>query len=217
MSSKDYYRILEVSPSASTSDIKKSYRRLAHKFHPDKNSGNKILEAKFKELHEAYTVLSNQKKRQDYNLKRFDQLHGLTKKTQPHPVNASAILERSKELRKKIAQMDPDRMNRDRLNHQLQYLLSAYNIALLKSENNNAVNHQIIENVLNVSRHLPYNSSLKISNLLLSISGNDTNAHQLIQQFLKQQRLHSFWVKYKLLFALIIALLFCFLIYKIST
>src|SRR5688572_6588816 len=133
MSSKDYYRILEVGLNASASDIKKAYRRLAHKHHPDKNKGNKISEAKFKEIHEAYKVLSDEKKRQEYNHSRFDRQYGFNKKTPPTPVNASAVLKKSQELRKKVAQMDPHRMSTEGLYNQLQNLLSPYNLALLKA------------------------------------------------------------------------------------
>ncbi|MGI8635766.1 MAG: DnaJ domain-containing protein, partial [Segetibacter sp.] len=48
--SKDYYRILEVRPSASQADIKKSYRRLALQYHPDKNLGSELYEARFKDI-----------------------------------------------------------------------------------------------------------------------------------------------------------------------
>lgn len=64
---KDYYKILEVSPDASFEQIKKSYRRLALIYHPDKNPGDLRAEAKFKEIVEAYEVLSDEKKRQEYN------------------------------------------------------------------------------------------------------------------------------------------------------
>ncbi len=59
MTGKDYYKILEVSPGATPLAIKKAYRRLAIKYHPDKNAGNSIYEQKFKEINEAYRVLSD--------------------------------------------------------------------------------------------------------------------------------------------------------------
>lgn len=69
MEYKDYYKILGVEKSASQDDIKKAYRRLANKYHPDKNPDNKEAEAKFKEANEANEVLSDTEKR-----KRYDQL-----------------------------------------------------------------------------------------------------------------------------------------------
>ncbi len=67
MSKRDYYEILGVSKSASDDEIKKAYRKLAIKYHPDKNPDDKSAEEKFKEAAEAYEVLSNAEKRQRYN------------------------------------------------------------------------------------------------------------------------------------------------------
>ena len=67
MSKRDFYEILGVSKGASDDEIKKAYRKLAIKFHPDKNPDDKAAEEKFKEAAEAYEVLSNAEKRQRYN------------------------------------------------------------------------------------------------------------------------------------------------------
>jgi curved DNA-binding protein len=63
----EYYKILGVEKTASAAEIKKAYRKLALKYHPDKNPDNKEAEAKFKEISEAYAVLSDEKKRQEYD------------------------------------------------------------------------------------------------------------------------------------------------------
>jgi len=67
MAEKDYYDIIGVKKTASDDEIKKAYRALAKKFHPDKNKGNKDAEAKFKEISEAYTVLGDKEKREQYD------------------------------------------------------------------------------------------------------------------------------------------------------
>lgn len=64
---KDYYDILGVPRDATTSIIKKSYRRLARIYHPDKNPGNTKAENKFKDISKAYEVLADDKKRQQYD------------------------------------------------------------------------------------------------------------------------------------------------------
>ncbi len=68
MPSKNCYIVLGVSRTASLKEIKIAYRQLAKKFHPDKNQGSKIAEEKFKEIQDAYTVLSNTEKRKKYDL-----------------------------------------------------------------------------------------------------------------------------------------------------
>ena len=67
MEKKDYYKVLGVSKTATSDDIKKAYRKLAMKYHPDRNPDNKEAENKFKEAAEAYEVLSNPEKRQQYD------------------------------------------------------------------------------------------------------------------------------------------------------
>lgn len=68
MAFKNYYIILGIHTTATFNEIKVAYRTLAKKHHPDKNAGNKIAEEKFKEIQEAYAVLSNPVKRKKYDL-----------------------------------------------------------------------------------------------------------------------------------------------------
>lgn len=77
---EDYYRVLGISKNASKDEIKKAFRKLAMKYHPDKNKDNKEAEEKFKKINEAYAVLSNNEKRKQYDMfgaegfsKRFSQ------------------------------------------------------------------------------------------------------------------------------------------------
>ena len=67
MSKKDYYEILGVNKTASADEIKKSYRKVAMQYHPDRNPGDKSAEEKFKEAAEAYEILSDQDKRAQYD------------------------------------------------------------------------------------------------------------------------------------------------------
>lgn len=72
----DYYEILEISRGASGNEIKKAYRRLALKFHPDRNQGDKEAEEKFKKINEAYQILSDEQKREIYDKYGKDGLNG---------------------------------------------------------------------------------------------------------------------------------------------
>ena len=85
MAYKDYYKIMGISKDASQKDIKKAFRKLARKHHPDLNQGDKKSEEKFKELNEAYEVLSNKENRKKYdkygeNWKHSDEIEKQEKK-----------------------------------------------------------------------------------------------------------------------------------------
>lgn len=68
MGSNDYYKLLGIDRNAGQDEIKKAYRKLAVKYHPDHNAGNKQAEEKFKEINEAYAVLSDKEKRRNYDM-----------------------------------------------------------------------------------------------------------------------------------------------------
>jgi molecular chaperone DnaJ len=74
---RDYYKVLGVGEKSGKDEIKKKYRQLAKKYHPDRNQGSKEAEEKFKEISEAYDILSDDKKRQQYDtMRRFGGING---------------------------------------------------------------------------------------------------------------------------------------------
>jgi len=77
MADKDYYEVLGVNKTATPDEIKKAYRKLAKKYHPDKNLGNKSAEEKFKEISNAYEVLSDEEKRNAYDQRGMDGVHDM--------------------------------------------------------------------------------------------------------------------------------------------
>ena len=84
MAKRDYYEVLGANKSASAEDIKRAYRRMAMKYHPDKNPDNKEAESKFKECAEAYEVLSDSEKRQRYDQFGHEGLRGVGMRDYSH-------------------------------------------------------------------------------------------------------------------------------------
>ena len=79
---RDYYEVLGVERTSSAEEIKRAYRKLAVKFHPDKNHNNKLAENHFKEIKEAYETLSDRSRREAYNYERFFNITSSYKKIQ---------------------------------------------------------------------------------------------------------------------------------------
>src|ERR1700734_13997 len=89
---KDYYALLGVKKTASADDIRKAFRKLARKYHPDVNPGDKKAEEKFKEISEANDILSDEKKRKIYDQFGFysDQIDPATAEAAARPGQSSA-------------------------------------------------------------------------------------------------------------------------------
>lgn len=216
MMSKDYYKILEISPAATIADIKKSFRRLALLYHPDRNFGSNLHEAKFKEIKEAYEVLSDARQRHEYNRQRNNKPQPEKKQTYRQPT-AETILNQTIALRKKISGADPHRINQYALYKQIQHLLAIQNILIVKNYNNLTINKRIIDEVIFCSQFLPFPYIEKICLHLTELAGTDNDTYRKIYNFSKEARWRSFWNKYKFVAAVFVAFILCVLIYALST
>jgi molecular chaperone DnaJ len=210
MASKDYYRILGVWPTASPEEIKRSYRRLAVKYHPDKNPDDILAEATFKEIAEAYDILSDAKKREEYHYKHF-YTHDY-KYPQPEPTPQS-ILNDTFQLKNLVEKVNPFSLNRDALFFQLRQLLSEDNLMLLQRENQPAINRQIVEALLRIGMPLNYNFIEEIEDRLVFLVDGDTYLENKVTNFLNQQRRKDKWSRYKIVVAIFVAIMLCLIIF----
>jgi curved DNA-binding protein CbpA len=219
MQIKDYYKVLEVTPEATALAIKKAYRRLALKYHPDKNQGNELYEHKFKEINEAYRILSDTYKREAYNFSRTaksqEQFQSQSKPPPP-PVTIQSILIDAKKLRTRIAASDTNRLNKQSVFRQVESLLSRQNIKLLRGGHNEKVNTLFVECIFEITASLPYAMVCRIIHPLVQVAGTNNDLLIRIQAFDKKVKYNTIWNEYKLFFALIAAFLFCILIYILS-
>lgn len=204
---KDYYKILEVPPAASAEAIKKSYRRLALRYHPDKNPDNSFSEARFRELQEAYSVLSHQRSREKYDEERW--LSGQFSSRTAAPITPGSILADSRKLRRHIDSIDVYRMNHQALQEVIFILLSDPNMGLLAVEGTDEVRHSIAGELLASVRHLRYPLLVPVSERLLVLSSGDDALSRRVITALKAEEERYRWQKVRPWVIIVFTLLLC--------
>ena len=210
MAQKNYYQLLHVTPQATAQEIKAAYRKLAFKYHPDRNKGDALTEAVLKEINEAYSVLSNTEKRKFYNASIAVNNHYHKRQA---PVTAQTILQNAVKLKQFVEQSNAFTINQDMVSHKVQTLLSDHHLNILLLENNTKLIHQIIQQVLISLQPLPSKSIQSFLIPLQKLAAEDKVMLKEIQGFYQQKKEEAFWQRYKILVVLIIALLLCLLMY----
>ena len=215
MQLKDYYKTLEVSPAATALQVKKSFRRLALLHHPDKNPGNAVAEAKFKEIQEAYEVLSDPGQREEYNYKRWYS-RTLKKQFSDEPLTPASIAGECIRLSNYLRTVNGFSVDFDGLSYHIRQLLSDKNIAILQQSADKSIRSKVIENILQAAEPLPSQYIEPIALLLLRVAGDDHSLAARIIVFSRQHKQNNDWQKYKMAVVVIITLLICWVIYMIS-
>ncbi|WP_153797372.1 DnaJ domain-containing protein [Foetidibacter luteolus] len=214
MQIKDYYDILKVNPKASGMDIKKAYRKLALQFHPDTNGNSRISELQFKEIKEAYEVLSDKGKREAYNYERYFKQAG-GRKTENNDVTPAWILQQSQELQTRVSRTDPFRIDRDALQYQVQHLLSEYNQLMLQQADDSAKT-AVTEALLAATKPLLPQQMNVVALLLVKVAGSNNELIKKIHAEVTERKWGHLWQKYKLWVALFFAILISWMIYRLK-
>ena len=153
MQLKDHYRTLGIIPAAPAAEIKKAYRLLAVKYHPDKNPDNVYAEAQFKEVQEAYAILSNPTKRVKYDEERW--LSGMGNRMRDkQAITPAWILHECEKLSTHISAIDTHRMSHASLRDYVLMILSDAHIGVLLSANDQVLNDRIVSEILKATRSL---------------------------------------------------------------
>jgi molecular chaperone DnaJ len=209
---KDYYKILAVPADASQPDIKKAYRRLALLYHPDKNAGNPAASSYFRELTEAYEVLSDEVSRENYNYRRWN--HRVSRKKYTAPAHSPKdILAECIVLKEQVSGMDIFRMNPEALAFQVQETLSLPNMEILQQFNEIDITRKVIRELLYVTDPLDFRYLKNIGEKLRLLSDKDPESYALVNKTMTHKRRKEKWEQYKLPFMAAIALLLSWLIY----
>jgi curved DNA-binding protein CbpA len=209
---KDYYKILEVTPVASQQEIKKSFRRLALRYHPDKNGGNHLAEAWFKEVQEAYEVLSDPQQREEYHYKRWYN-RSVGEGFSETDLTPDGILAECRKLKNYVVSMNIFQVDYDALSYHIRQLLSGSNINILHQFNQGGVNREISRSLLRAAEPLPHAYFQPITLLLAKLAGADETMLREINQAALQRKQRDYWHKYKWVVVVIITALICWLMY----
>ncbi len=190
---KDYYSILNISPSASRDDIKKAYRLLAQQLHPDKTKNDPHTNARFREIKEAYEVLSHPARKKAYLDQRwYAQSQG--RKQKAIIITPEHLLTESLALDKQMAHTDQYRFNRHGLFLQLREVLNDETLTVLATFNDTDIFDTAGRLVLKNGRMLPAADFAEIINRIgqLPISSMFKQELPAIQQ---QHRNRERWEK----------------------
>ena len=208
---KDYYQILRIGPHASQEEIKKSFRKLAHAYHPDKNPGSDVLTAYYVEVQEAYQVLSNPISKKIYDKERSRL--GETVSTKPIIISESNIIQEVLKIEDSLYSRYNIEVNKTLVHDFLCFLLSPEHIHEIQKESGFSSNALIIEKIISIAQKMPFRFFEEIQPSLLLLTFKNTTLQQRIIQQRKILKARDLFNKYLPLIIIFATLLLCVAMY----
>jgi molecular chaperone DnaJ len=209
---KDYYKILGVKPSAPYMEIRKAYRLLAFKYHPDKNPDNSLSEAQFKELQEAYATLSVPYKRDAYNDERW--LNGMGGKTRyQEAITPAWLLNVSLELNASLATMDTHRISHGALQAYILLILADAHLGILLGEEDVTFREKVALELLKASKTLKVSYLATIEKRLIILAAGDQLILDAIDNLMEERIRKARYEKMLPYIVLIVTLALCYAMY----
>jgi molecular chaperone DnaJ len=212
MQLKDYYKTLNVPPNAGANEIRKAFRSLALKYHPDKNNGDKYKEAIFREVQEAYATLSDTKSREEYNYKRW-YTRSLGKSFRETPLNPTQILLDARKLARHMSSQNNLQVDYDLLSQRLRGILTPENIGILQQFNDTTTNEEIVRTILKTSAPLPVKYMEPLALLLATVAGSNNTLLNELRQAVSDKSSNEFWQKHTWWLVILGTVALCWLMY----
>ena len=211
---KDYYKILELKPQASLQDIRKHFRRLAMRYHPDKHPEDKVALAHFREIQEAYEVLMDPLKREQYHQERWYARSVGKKMKGSAPPTTGTILQELLALEKHLSGQDPFRTDQLSAYHSLETLLSEDAMDILREEQDPELLPEILRLSLSCGTHLPYPQALALTEKIGGLYSPDSQAAAQISHYLALRKRAAWWERWKVPLLLLVTIALCILIFR---
>lgn len=214
----DYYKILGVKPTSTVEEIRKAYFLLAKKYHPDKNQGDRFFELRFKQVLEAYTVLSDNERRKDYdkqyfsgseNAKSDSKANNNSTEQDQEQVTPTTFLLLFKTIKGKVTGVAYSNINHQALYNSINEVLSYKNIDFLLAWNDVRTNKLIIEEILFFYNILPFPYVESLSPKIAKLAGADNETILKIFDLTKKLKYKSYWDLYKGYAVVLGIILFC--------
>lgn len=215
MQLKDYYKTLEVTPLASPQEIKRSFRQLALKYHPDKNNGDHLSAALFREIQEAWEVLSDPKQREEYNYKRWYN-RSVGEAFTERAFTPAGILAECERLRQYVVSMNIFQVDYDALSFHIRQLLSESNIGILQQFDDTATNRAVNKALLKAAAPLPLLYLQPIASLLVKLAGQDELMIGEVAAAVQDKKRSAHWDKHKWLVVVVVTAAICWIMYIVG-
>lgn len=213
---KDLYSILECSPSDDQAEIKKKYRKLAQKYHPDKNPNDKYAELRFVEIKEAYEILISPKKKEIWLQERW--LHQVMNKTnfEKQPLTPHLILFNILQWEKELYHSDRFRLNDFQCENKLEIFLSNEYIDRIHYFNETEITNQILIHLIRVLQWLPPSMTEKYKENIFKLVQNNPEQTIMLQELIQRKKWEKIWFLWKIPVILLFTVMICFFIIKMS-
>jgi molecular chaperone DnaJ len=211
---KDYYMILGVSPQATPDEIRRSYRRLAMAYHPDKQGDDKVALAHFREIQEAYETLRDPVKKEAYLQERWYERSMGVKASESLPLTPANILKEVISLERYIAIHDPFRMDQSALMAQLQRILSDDAVDMLTCEGEPDLLNNIGRLLLKCGQSFSLPEAEALASRLYRIYPDGHPVRAACDRYLSGKKTEYRWRKWKFPVLLLATLLLCLIIFQ---
>lgn len=209
---KDFYKVLEIAPKATEGEIKKAYRKLAFKYHPDTNPTDQYAQEYFRQIQEAYNILSNPTLRIKYDEERW--LAGMSNRaSEKDAVTPEWVLQEAIKLRSHMYTVDTYRMSHSALNDYIFLLLSNDHMAILKKGEDQSVKEGIISEILKATKGLKYLYMKNVALRLQELAQSNEEQLAMIHNNIRQRERAAKWQKAMPFIVLLIVSALCIAMY----